>query len=310
MKTLFFTSNRTSRRFLFVAAICLIPAAGFVVWRTTETTPVAQTFTAQTSIDTTRFVSDNAPVIASFVAPTATVSEKAARQLSYKIVGTFAHDTRAFTEGLLWHDGVFYESLGLPNRSEVRRVAFPSGRVLDSRKNAASVFGEGLALANRELVQLSWQNGIAFRYDARTSKPVGQFAYEGEGWGLTFNGDFVMSDGSDEITFRDAKTFAPKRTIRITFDGQPLTQLNELEWIDGKIWANVWRTDRIVQIDPRDGRVVSFLDLSGLYARDARNNGEDVLNGIAYDAKNRRLFVTGKLWPNIFQIELQPCAKM
>ena len=237
--------------------------------------------------------------------PTPTVG-KPARRLSYKVVGIYAHDTSAFTEGLLWSDNSFYESTGLEGHSDVRRVAFPSGRVLDKRVDYPAILGEGLALAGDKLVQLSWRNERAFIYERATLKPVGEWNYDGEGWGLTFDGhSFVMSNGSDTLTFRDAKTFAINRTIRVTQNGAPLQQLNELEWIDGEIWANVWYTDTIVQIDPRNGRVVSFLDLKGLLPRNARNGGEDVLNGIAYDAARKRIFVTGKLWPKLFQIQVK-----
>lgn len=242
--------------------------------------------------------------------PTATpnadakTSEKARRD-SYSVVASYAHDAKAFTEGLLWYDGGFFESVGLNGQSEVRRVAFPSGRVLDRRANASAIFGEGLALCDNRLVQLSWTNGRAFLYDRATLKPRGEWKYDGEGWGLTFDGrDFVMSNGSDTLTFRDARTFAPKRTLRVTLDGKALTQLNELEWIDGEIWANVWQTDFIVRIDARTGRVKSYLDLTGLLPLDQRSGREDVLNGIAYDAARHRIFVTGKFWPKLYEISV------
>lgn len=283
----------------FLAVTCVAPAAYFNIWRWTQNS-IATSKPARLVVDNSDAETGNTPNTE------ATSNVKSARKLAYKIVGTFAHDAKAFTEGLLWHDGAFYESVGLPNRSDVRRVAFPSGRVLESRKNDAAVFGEGLAIANDELVQLTWQNQIAFRYNRKTLKPVGKFSYDGEGWGLTFDGkQFVMSNGSDVLTFRDAKTFAIKRQIHVTWDEKPLTQLNELEWIDGKIWANVWRENQIVQIDPQSGRVVSYLDLTGLLAQNDANNGEDVLNGIAYDAQKKRVFITGKLWPKLFQIEVK-----
>lgn len=232
--------------------------------------------------------------------------EVAARRLNFTVMGTYAHDANAFTEGLFWSGGTFYESTGLEGHSDVRRVAFPSGRVLEMRANDKAVFGEGLALANGKLVQLAWQSGRALIFDRASLKPLGEFKYDGEGWGLTFDGqNFVMSNGSDTITFRDVRTFAPLRTIRVTWDGAPVTQINELEWIDGQIWANVWHTNSIVQIDPKSGRVVSWLDLSALALSDPKNNGEDVLNGIAYDATRKRVFVTGKLWPKLFQIAVK-----
>ncbi len=290
-----------------VFSLSAVALGGFGFRRSFHAQPhhnIAHTNVASRSV---RLVTTNATdsALANNAIATSTI-EPLARRLSYKIVGTYAHDTSAFTEGLLWSDNSFYESTGLQGHSDVRRVAFPAGRVLEEHDDDPAIFGEGLALANNKLVQLSWQDGRAFIYDRATLKPLGEWQYQGEGWGLTFDGQsFVMSNGSDIITFRDTKTFAPMRTIRVTQNGAPLTQLNELEWINGKIWANVWRTDTIVQINPQNGRVVSYLDLTGILPRDARNGGEDVLNGIAYDAARKRIFVTGKLWPKLFQIEVK-----
>jgi glutamine cyclotransferase len=290
-----------------LASLLLMGGSG-AVWQNTSANRSNPAFSSHplAPVQMAAPVAPSSPFASSSPANEVPAKEAPARRLSYKVVGTYAHDAQAFTQGLLWHNDVLYESTGLERQSTLRRVAFPSGRVLEKRVLASSVFAEGLSLANNRLVQLTWTDGRAFIYDRATLKPVGVFSYQGEGWGLTFDGtDFVMSNGSDVLTFRDAKTFRPKRTIRVSLNGQPLRQLNELEWIEGEIWANVWRTDQIVQIDPQSGRVKSVLDLSGLLLQDARRSGEDVLNGIAYDAARKRIFVTGKWWPKLFQIEVK-----
>ena len=230
------------------------------------------------------------------------VADDTAKRLEYEVVGVHPHDAAAFTQGLVWHNGGFYESTGLNGRSTLRRVAFPSGRVLAKRDIPSQYFAEGLAMAGDKLVQITWKNGEAFVYNRATLKLLKTWNYSGEGWGLAFNGThFVMSDGSATLAFRDAETFKTLRRVAVTMNGEPLTQLNELEVIDGKVWANVWRTDFIVQIDPQNGRVVSYLDLSNLHPR---SGNEDVLNGIAYDQTRKRLFITGKLWPKLYQIKV------
>ena len=237
--------------------------------------------------------------------PTAApVAAREAKQLSYKVVGSYPHDPRAFLQGLLWADNGFYESTGLNGQSSLRRVEFPSGKVLLSRKLPDNIFGEGLVLFDNRLTQITWQNNVALVYDKDTFQPLGQWRYDGEGWGITSDGkSLIMSDGSDTLTFRDPQSFAPLRQIKVTLNGRPLDRLNELEWIDGKVWANVWQTDLIVQIDPQSGAVVSYLDMTGLLPAPMRA-GADVLNGIAYDAKEKRIFVGGKDWPKLFEISL------
>jgi glutamine cyclotransferase len=228
-----------------------------------------------------------------------------ARTAKYQVVKSFPHDSRAFTQGLLWHDGAFYESTGLAGQSSLRRVEPTTGRVLQIRHQASDVFSEGLALAGDRLYQITWQNHRVFAYDLKTFELQGEWNYEGEGWGLTFDGhDLVMSDGSEYLTWRDPQTFEVKNRIAVTFNGKTLDNLNELEWINGQVWANVWQTNIIVRIDPKSGAVQSYLDCSKLLPSSARRGGEDVLNGIAYDAQNQRIFLTGKLWPRIFEIKL------
>lgn len=228
------------------------------------------------------------------------------KTLDWSIARAFPHDVTSFTEGLLWHDGALYESTGMEGQSKVRRVDLQSGQPTKNVNLPAQLFGEGLALADDRLYQLTWQSKVGFVYDAKTFKPLAKFSYGNEGWGLTFDGThLIQSDGTDVLTLRDPKDFASVKTVKVTRGGAPLRNLNELEWIDGYVWANVWQTDEIVVIDPTDGKVVAQLNLSGLLGAADRTGGEDVLNGIAYDAASKRLFVTGKNWPKLFWIRVE-----
>ena len=230
-----------------------------------------------------------------------------AKLISFKVVQSYPHDRNAFTQGLLWHDGVLYEGTGREGLSFVRRVDLKTGKVLRQSQLPPEVFGEGLVLDDNRLIQITWQSGRAFVFDAKTFKPLGEWKYEGEGWGLTSDGEeLIMSNGSSQLIFRDPKTFAEKRRVDVTFNGKPLKMLNELEWIDGQVWANVWQTDYIVRINPQSGAVEEYLDCSGLLSSNSRVGKEDVLNGIAYDPQTKRIFLTGKLWPKLFEIRLQP----
>lgn len=232
-----------------------------------------------------------------------------ARQLNFHIVKSYPHDATAFTQGLLWHDGHLIEGTGREGHSQLRRVELATGSVIQRQNLPADVFGEGVALAGNRLIQISWQNGRAFVYDESTFNKLHEWKYEGEGWGLTYDGkQLIMSDGSDRLTLRDSKTFAPTETLSVTFNGKPLAQLNELEWIKGKIWANVWQTDYIVVINPTSGVVEQYLDCANLLGNGSRSGREDVLNGIAYDEKNDRIFITGKWWPRLFEIKISPNA--
>ena len=225
----------------------------------------------------------------------------------YRVVQEFPHDPRAFTQGLFFHDGFLYESTGLRGESTLRRVELESGDVLEERRLLARFFGEGAALAGDFIYQLTWEAGIGFVYTREPFRLVREFRYSGEGWGLTFDGEhLVMSDGTDELRFLDPNTLRQVRTLRVTSDGEPLPQLNELEWIEGEIWANIWTEDRIARIRPDTGKVTAFVDLTGILPRGFRFRYPemDVLNGIAWDPENRRIFVTGKKWPKLFEIEL------
>jgi glutamine cyclotransferase len=230
--------------------------------------------------------------------------------LGWRVVRSFPHDPQAFTQGLLWHEGHLLESTGLEGRSSLRRVELESGKVLQRRDLPSPIFAEGLARIGNRLYQLSWQNRVGFVYDAKTFAPIAKFSYRNEGWGLTSdNRNLIQSDGSDTLVWRDPTTFRSLKTLRVTRNGAPLRSLNELEWIDGNIWANVWQTDEIVVIDPRTGVVKSQLNLQGLLNTAQRTGNEDVLNGIAYDAQNKRIFITGKNWPKLFWIEVEGIAK-
>jgi len=226
----------------------------------------------------------------------------------YRVVNIYPHDPSAFTQGLVYIDGEVYEGTGLYGRSSLRKVDLETGRVLQQHDLDATYFGEGIAVVGDRIFQLTWQNGVGFIYDRETFAKLDQFEYATEGWGLTYDGEhLIMSDGTPTIYFLDPETLQAAHSITVTADGQRLPRLNELEYIDGKIFANVWQTDVFVRIDPATGIVDGLADLSGLLGQAPPFEGAvDVLNGIAYDADHDRLFVTGKLWPYLFEIELQP----
>ena len=234
-------------------------------------------------------------------------AEVAALPLDYEVVSRRPHDPEAFTQGLVLDPtGRLFESTGLLGRSSLREVDAQDGRVLRLRALPDEQFGEGLALVDDRLIQLTWQNGVATAWDAETFEPLTTYAYEGEGWGLCHDGArLVMSDGSDHLTFRDPETFAVLGDVPVTLDGEPLSALNELECVDGAVWANVYQTDRIVRIDPASGAVTGALDLDGILEPRPDDGGHRaVLNGIAYDPVADTFLVTGKLWPELFEIRV------
>jgi glutamine cyclotransferase len=227
--------------------------------------------------------------------------------LGYEVVNVYPHDRQAFTQGLVYHDGFLYESTGLNGRSSLRKVELETGAILKIVNLDNIYFGEGLALMDGKAFQLTWLSQIGFVYDQDTFERQSTFSYTGEGWGLTHDGrSLIMSDGSETIRFLDPSTFQVRRTLRVLVGNVPVQRLNELEYIDGEIWANIWLTDRIVRISPESGRVIAWVDLAGLLPLADRSPPVDVLNGIAWDAEGRRLFVTGKLWPKLFEILLKP----
>lgn len=225
-------------------------------------------------------------------------------EFTYEVVASWPHDPAAFTQGLIYRDGLLYESTGLYGSSSLRRVAPATGAVLRRVDVPSAYFAEGLTELGGKLYQLTWQSRKGFVYDFETFAQIGEFSYTGEGWGLTEDGEsLIMSDGTNQIRFLDPETFEVRRTIRVFRGGAPVTRLNELEYIDGQIYANIWLTDYIVRVDPTTGWVTGWIDLTGLLPPDSGN--ADVLNGIAYDAENGRILVTGKLWPRIFEIRLK-----
>lgn len=238
--------------------------------------------------------------------PVAVFAGSDAPVLRWRVTGAYPHDPGAFTQGLLFHDGLLYESTGLRGRSSLRKVEPASGRVLAMRELPPALFGEGLALIGGQLVQLTWTAGLALRWTVDDFRSLPPFEYDGEGWGLAFDGrHLVMSDGSSRLVFRDPHTFAVARAVTVIDGTREVDRLNELEVIEGAIYANVWRSPRIARIDPASGRVTGWLDLSPLPGPMYRADTIDVLNGIAWDEHGRRLLVTGKLWPRLFALEVE-----
>jgi glutamine cyclotransferase len=236
-------------------------------------------------------------------------AEPAPAIYNYRIVHTYPHDRNAFTQGLFYLDGKFYESTGQIGQSTIRHVNIEDGRVLQSVPIPPGLFGEGIVNFGNEIVSITWQGGNGYRWDLATLRRTGEWHYSGEGWGLTQNGaDIIMSDGTSAIRFLDPVTLNERRRITVTLQGVELTQLNELEWVNGEIFANIWQTPRIARIDPNSGRVTGIIDLTGI-ARENTASPDAVLNGIAYDPQGDRLFVTGKLWPHLYEIDLVPAGR-
>jgi len=224
----------------------------------------------------------------------------------YRIVHAYPHDNGAFTQGLIYRDGFLYESTGLMGRSSLRKVRLDTGEVLQKREVETRYFAEGLTDWEGRLVQLTWQTNVGFVYDLLSFAPAQTFSYKGEGWGLTHDSTrLILSDGTANLRFFDPRTYRETGHVTVHDAMGPIEQLNELELVRGEVFANVWQTDRICRIDPATGRVTGWIDLSGLLPGDERRQA-DVLNGIAYDPAGDRLFVTGKLWPQVFEIALEP----
>lgn len=226
---------------------------------------------------------------------------------SFKIVQAFPHDSTAFTQGLAFRDGFLYEGTGIKGRSSLRKVLLETGEVIQRVDLPPENFGEGITFYKNEIIQLTWLSQTGFVYDASDFRLLRQFSYKGEGWGLTTNGnELFMSDGTAEIRVFDAATLVEKRRFTVRDGDKKIDQLNELEFVEGEIFANVWQTDRIARISPRTGKVLGWIDLTGLLSPMYRREGGAVLNGIAYDPDRKRLFVTGKLWPSVFEIRVVP----
>jgi glutamine cyclotransferase len=224
-----------------------------------------------------------------------------------EIKAVYPHDANAFTQGLFFADGQLYESTGLVGQSTIRRVRLSDGKVLQKAELPAGQFGEGSTGWGSEIVSITWQNGIGHRWDRKTLRRTGSFRYAGEGWGLTNDGrSLILSDGTPNLRFLDPKTHAEQRRVRVVADGRPVSQLNELEYVDGEVWANIWQSPLIARIDPKNGSVKGWIDLSALERLSGRTGPDNVLNGIAYEPRSKRLFVTGKRWPKLFEVKLRP----
>lgn len=226
----------------------------------------------------------------------------------YRIRNEYPHDPAAFTQGLIYiGDDILLEGTGQRGASSLRRVALTTGEVVQQHDLAGEFFGEGITLWQDKIIQLTWQSQTGFVYDATSFAELARFSYPTEGWGITHDGEkLIMSDGSDTLYFWDPETLAEAGRVAVFDDNGPVVRLNELEFINGEVWANIWQTDRIARIDPTTGAVVGWVDLTGLLSVADRVQQVDVLNGIAWDGENGRLFVTGKWWPKLFEIELVP----
>lgn len=228
----------------------------------------------------------------------------------YQVEAVFPHDPHAYTEGLFYLHGDLYESTGEPGRSFIRHVRLKDGAVLQQIAIAPNLFGEGIVPWDGQIISLTWRAETGFRWDLKSLKRLAVFHYPGEGWALTTDGrHLIMSDGTPELRVLDPATFKELRRIRVTADGEPVENLNELEWVKGEILANIWLTNRIARIDPATGAVKGWIDLTGLPETVTPHGADDVLNGIAYDREHDRLFVTGKDWPHLYEIKLKAPAR-
>ncbi len=239
--------------------------------------------------------------------PSVTTTADTVPVYTYRIINSYQHDPDAFTQGLVFNNSTLYEGTGLYGHSTLRKVELVTGKVLQVRELSSEFFGEGVTIYDDRLIQLTWKSKIGFVYDRDNFELLREFSYSTEGWGITHDGKhLIMSDGTARLYFLDPETFEYLSYIDVHDNNSPVTQLNELEYINGEIYANIWKTERIARISPQTGEVVAWIDLTGLLKPEDRTVQVDVLNGIAYDANNNRLFVTGKLWPKLFEIELVP----
>jgi glutamine cyclotransferase len=225
---------------------------------------------------------------------------------SYRVINTYPHDPQAFTEGLVYENGYLYEGTGLNGQSTLRKAQLETGEILQTTTiTDPAQFGEGITIFGDKIFQLTWQSHVGFIYDKATFARLGQFSYPTEGWGLTHDGQrLIMSDGTATLHFLDPQTFMDVGHVDVYDRNGPVVQINELEYINGEVYANIWHTDRIARISPQTGQVLGWIDLTGLLTPEERQSPEDVLNGIAYDAAGDRLFVTGKRWPKLFEIDV------
>ncbi len=225
----------------------------------------------------------------------------------FEVVATYPHDPRAFTQGLQFYDGVLYESTGLHGRSSLREVDYATGRVRRRVELPARYFGEGIAVVGDRIYMLTWREQTGFIFDRHTFRQRGRFTYDGEGWGLAWDGThLVMSDGTPQLRWLDLDNFEVVRILEVTADGEPVGNLNELAWIEGALWANIFQSKRVARIDPQSGAVRAWIDFQGIRGPDYQMGAQDVFNGIAYDAATGRILVTGKNWPYLYEVEIRP----
>jgi len=230
----------------------------------------------------------------------------AAKRYKVKVVRTYPHDTSAFTQGLIYHNDLLYESTGLKFFSTLKKTDLEKNKVLKSIKIPGNYFAEGISIVGNKIYMLTWETNVCLVYDLKTFEQIGSFDYYGEGWGLTYDGNaLIMSDGTNNLRFLNPEDFQILRALNVQDNNRPIQNLNELEYINGEIWANIWMTNNIIKIDPNNGNVTAWIDLSDLLGYLDKSKKIDVLNGIAFDKKTNRLFVTGKLWPLIFEITLE-----
>jgi glutamine cyclotransferase len=296
--------KRLYRNSLLACAVLVTGCSGGGIETTTTAAnngrqPVAAHPTVE---QTTQTANSNAATTANAAAKT----NEIVPTYSYKIKNTWPHDRHAYTQGLIFLDGILWESTGQYGSSSLRKVELKTGKVIKQIAVPPKYFAEGMTVFHNKVFQLTWQEEKGFIYDPATFEKQGEFDYEGEGWGLTHDGQsLIMSDGTNRIRFLDPATLQTTRTVSVyDLTGAPVEKLNELEYIDGEIYANIWQTDRIVRIEPKSGKILGWIDLTGLLKTKDRSGEEDVLNGIAYDAEGKRLFVTGKMWPKLFEIEI------
>ena len=277
---------------LIVCTSCLyVPVETNEITGSSNSTPVSSCSTAPVVIDEPCV--DNA------------TAGKAIQVYTYRIINSYPHDNEAFTQGLVFEDGFLYEGTGLRKHSTLRKVELVSGNVVKNYDLPEEYFGEGITIYDNKIIQLTWKSKEGFVYDKDSFKLLDRFTYPTEGWGLTHNGhQLIMSDGSSNLYFLDPETFIETKRIRVSDGNRQIDMLNELEYINGEIFANIWRTDSIARISPESGDVTGWIDLKGLLKPEDRTQKVDVLNGIAYDSANDRLFVTGKLWPKLFEIKI------
>jgi glutaminyl-peptide cyclotransferase len=225
----------------------------------------------------------------------------------FRVTAIYPHDRSAFTQGLFYRDGYLYESTGIEGQSTISKVDVKTGKAVTSSPLPERLFGEGMVDWRQEIISVTWQSGVGYRWDLNTLKPTSRFTYKGEGWGMTRDGsNLILSDGTPALRFLDPMTFSERRRVNVTLGGRDLRNINELEWVKGKVFANIWRSNLIVIIDPASGTVERVLDMTPLVKASGRSSSEDVLNGIAYDANTDRLWVTGKNWPTLFELRATP----